>query len=225
MDVFGQAGVIFNYGKDVTKELLADLENRFDAVYFAVGLQKPSDARIEGENIPEVKPAFDFLMKSTDRGEKLTGKKVIVIGGGNVAMDTARTCVRLGADVVLSYRRRIEDMPADDEEIHEAMEETIDFRPKTIPIRIERTESGIRYLYHEAKMVDNPKGGRPLPKPKGDVEHVIDADILFSAIGQTSDIEFIPESMQKEMKLKWGRIIVDDNQYTGYKNFFAGGDT
>ena len=224
MEVFEQAGVIFNYGKDVTKELLSDLESRFDAVYLAVGLQKPSDARIEGEDIPEVKPAFDFLMNSPDKGEKLTGRKVIVIGGGNVAMDTARTCVRLGADVVLSYRRRVEDMPADHEEIHEAMEETIDFRPKTIPIRIERTESGIRYFYYEAEMVPDPKGGRPRPKPKDDVEHAIEADILYSAIGQTSDIEFIPESMQKEMKLKWGRIIVNDNQYTGYKNFFAGGD-
>ncbi len=224
MEVFKEAGVKIHYNKTISQKLLSQLSEKFDAVYLAVGLQEPSSARIEGEDLFGVKPAFDLLMKSPEKSESLEGKTIVVVGGGNVAMDAARTCVRLGADVILSYRRRVQDMPADDEEIHEALEESIDFRVKTIPIRIEKTETGIKYYYFEAKMVPNPKGGRPSPTPKDDVEHVIEADILYSAIGQTADIEFIPESMQKEMEIKWGRIVVNEDQYTGYKNIFAGGD-
>jgi len=224
MEVFRKAGVRLHYGKDITDSLLGELSAKFDAVYLAVGLQKPSEARMEGEDLPGVRPAFEFLVNSPEKGDIPIGTRVVVIGGGNVAMDTARTCRRLGAEVTLSYRRRIEDMPADGEEIHEAMEESIDFRPRTIPLRVEKTDSGLRYFYLEAEMIENPQGGRPLPRPKDDVEHSIEADTVFTAIGQTGDIDFIPESMAKEMDIKHGLIVVNQDQYTGYGNIFAGGD-
>ena len=224
MEVFESAGVIMHYGENITEKLLAKLSEEYHAVYIAAGLQKPSDARIEGEDTEGVRPAFDFLMESPEKTGEDVGKTVLVIGGGNVAMDTARTCRRLGAEVILSYRRRVQDMPADDEEIHEAMEENIDFRVQTIPKRIEKSEKGLKYYYLEAKMEPNPKGGRPVPVPKDDVEHVIEADTIFSAIGQTSDLSFIPEDLEKDMEFKWDRIIVNEYQYTGSSNIFAGGD-
>jgi NADPH-dependent glutamate synthase beta subunit-like oxidoreductase len=224
MEVFEQAGVIMHYGENITKELLTKLSEEYHAVYIAAGLQKPSDARIEGEEHPGVKPAFNFLMSEPEITREDIGRTVLVIGGGNVAMDTARTCRRLGAEVTLSYRRRMEDMPADNEEIHEAIEEHIDFRVQTIPKRIEKTEKGLKYFYLEARMEPNPKGGRPVPVPKDDVEHSIEADTIFTAIGQTADLGFIPEEMEKDMEFKWDRIVVNELQYTGSKNIFAGGD-
>lgn len=224
MEVFESAGVILHYGKNIDQELLAGLSGDYQAVYIAAGLQKPSDARIEGEDTEGVRPAFDFLMNSPEKSGEDIGGRVLVIGGGNVAMDTARTCRRLGAEVILSYRRRVQDMPADHEEINEAMEENIDFRVQTIPKRIERSEKGLKYFYLEAKMEPNPKGGRPVPVPKDDVEHCIEADTIFSAIGQTSDLDFIPKELEKNMEFKWDRILVDEFQYTGSGNIFAGGD-
>jgi len=224
MEVFDQAGVIMHYGKDITKDFMKKLSAEYNAVYIATGLQKPSDARIEGEEHHGVKPAFDFLMNEPEKTKENVGKKVIVIGGGNVAMDTARTCRRLGAEVILSYRRRIEDMPADDEEIHEAIEENIDIRVQTIPKRIEKTKKGLKYFYLEARMEPDPKGGRPIPVPRDDTEHSIEADTIFTAIGQTADLNFIPEELEKDMEFKWDRILVNEDQYTGSKNIFAGGD-
>ena len=224
MEVFEKAGVQIHYGEEVSKELLNKLSEEYQAVYIAVGLQKPSDARIEGEDVPGVRPAFDFLMKSPEKTKENIGEKVLVIGGGNVAMDTARTCRRLGAEVIISYRRRLQDMPADEEEIHEAIEENIDMRTQTIPARIERSDKGLKYYYVEAKMVPNPKGGRPMPKPRDGIEHCIQVDTIFSAIGQTADTDFLPEEIENGMEFKWGRIIVNSDQYTGSKNIFAGGD-
>jgi len=224
MEVFRSAGITFSNGQKVNGELLGKLSEEYDAVYLATGLQKPSDARIEGEDLPGVRPAFDFLMNSPEKTEDKLGERVLVVGGGNVAMDTARTCRRLGSQVIISYRRRLEDMPADEEEIHEAMEEKVDFRVQTIPARIEKTDTGLRYVYVEAKMVPNPRGGRPVPEPKDGVEHSIEVDTVFTAIGQTSDLSFLPTEIEQAMEFKWGRIVVDENQYTGSGNIFAGGD-
>ena len=171
-----------------------------------------------------MKPAFEFLMSTPEDGRQPVGQRVIVIGGGNVAMDTARTCRRLGAEVIVSYRRRIEDMPADHEEIEEAIEESVDMRPQSIPLRIEAAGSGLRYTYAEAMMVPSPDGGRPKPVRKDDLEHTIEADTVFLAIGQAADLKFIPRELSERLEVKWGRIVVDGSQYTGVDNYFAGGD-
>ncbi len=189
-----------------------------------MGLQRSSDARIEGEDLPGVRSAFDFLMSSPEKSGEKPGERVLVIGGGNVAMDTARTCRRLGSEVIVSYRRRLEDMPADIEEIHEAMEEGVDIRLQTIPARIERTRDCLRYVYVKARMVPNPRGGRPVPEPEDGVEHIMEVDTVFTAIGQTSDLSFLPPELEEGMEFKWGRIMVDGEQFTGTENIFAGGD-
>jgi glutamate synthase (NADPH/NADH) small chain len=126
--------------------------------------------------------------------------------------------------VTISYRRRIVDMPADGEEIEEALEEGVTILPQTIPERIEKRGSGVRYVYFRAKMVDDPEGGRPKPVKESDAEYGIEADTVFLAIGQSSDLGFIPETLAGKMEIRWGLIEVDVNQYTGVGNIYAGGD-
>jgi len=224
MDVFRKAGAQFYYDTEVNDCDILKMSDDYDAVFIAAGLQKSSEFRIPGVDLPGVKHAFYFLMDNPEEGLIEVGSRVLVIGGGNVAMDTARTCLRLGAEVVISYRRRIEDMPADEEEIQEAMEEGIDFRPKTIPVRIEKTNQGLKYFYAEARMVEDPDGGRPKPVRKDDTEHGVEVDTVFLAIGQSSDLSFLPDEISGKMNIQWGEIEVDEHQYTGVKNIYAGGD-
>ena len=224
MDVFRKEGAHFHYNTEVSGGDILKMSDDYDAVFIAAGLQKSSEFRIPGVELPGVKHAFYFLMDHPEDGSIEVGSRVLVIGGGNVAMDTARTCLRLGAEVVISYRRRIVDMPADEEEIQEAMDEKIDFRPQTIPVRIEKTERGLKYFYAEARMVEDPGGGRPKPVRKDDTEHGIEVDTVFLAIGQSSDLGFLPEEISEKMNIKWGQIEVDKHQYTGVKNIYAGGD-
>jgi len=224
MDVFRAVGVNFHFNVEVTGDDILKMSDDYDAVFFAVGLQKSSDFKIQGFDLPGVKHAFYFLTSHPEDGKMEVGSRVIVIGGGNVAMDTARTCRRLGAEVIVSYRRRIEDMPADVEEINDAVAERIDIRSKTIPERIEESDSGLRYIYVEAKMVDDPDGGRPKPVRKDDIEHDIEADTIFLAIGQSSETGILPDEISEKLKIKWGRIEVDEHQFTGVRNLYAGGD-
>ena len=224
MDVFRKAGAHFHYDTEVNDCDILKMSDDYDAVFIAAGLQKSSEFRIPGVDLPGVKHAFYFLMDNPEEGSIEVGSRVLVIGGGNVAMDTARTCLRLGAEVVISYRRRIEDMPADEEEIQEAMEEGIDFRPKTIPVRIEKTDQGLKYFYAEARMVEDPDGGRPKPVRKDDTEYGVEVDTVFLAIGQSSDLSFLPDEISGKMNIQWGEIEVDEHQYTGVKNIYAGGD-
>ena len=224
MEVFRRAGVEFNYGTEVTRKKLKELSNENLAVFVAPGLAASTDFKLPGMELEGVRHALYFLEDRPEKGGFPPGDRVLVIGGGNVAMDTARTCRRLGAEVTVSYRRRIQDMPADEEEIEEALEEGVKIIPQSIPDRIEKTGSGLRYVYWEARMEKDPEGGRPKPVKKDDVEHSITADTVFLAIGQTSELDFIPREILDRMEVEWGRIKVNDDRYTGVDNFYAGGD-
>ncbi len=224
MEVFEKAGVNFHYGKPVTPGKFRKLMKKYDAVFAAPGLQRSSDLRMEGADLPGVLHALYFLKDDPDKKNHDLGDTVLVIGGGNVAMDTARTSRRLGCRVIVSYRRRIEDMPADDEEINEAMEEGIDFRPQTIPARIEKTSTGLRYVYFKAVMVEDPDGGRPKPVKESDEEYHLDVNTIFLAIGQAPSLDFLPLEVASTLKTRWGLIEVDENQFTGVENIYAGGD-
>ena len=224
MEVFEKAGIDFHYGTDIGPEDLRRLSGDCDAVFIASGLRNSSDFRIPGIDLENVRHALYFLREDPGSGEGRLGERVLVIGGGNVAMDTARTCRRLGCRVTVSYRRRIVDMPADREEIEEALEEGVDIRPQTIPERIEQAGNSLRYVHFMARMEEDPQGGRPRPVKDSDTEYTIDADTIFLAIGQSSDLGFIPEDLASEMNMRWGLIEVDEDQYTGILNIYAGGD-
>ena len=210
-------------GKDISFE---EIYERYDAVFVGVGFAKPWVLGIEGEDLEGSSQAVYFLER-INSGERIdVGYRVVVIGGGNVAIDAARVSRRLGAEVIILYRRRIEDMPADWEEIEGAEAEGVKIIPQSIPIKIHGENGKVKAVeYLKAEMVPDPKGGRPRPQPIEGSETIIECSSVFAAIGQQGDYSFIEESKFKDaIKIDRGRFVVNELQQTTLEKVFAGGD-
>jgi len=210
-------------GKDISFEKIYE-EN--DAMFVGVGFQKPYDIGIDGEKAIGVIPAVSLLFDVNNGSTPDVGNKVVVIGGGNVAIDGARVSRRLGADVTIMYRRRVADMPADWEEIEGAEHESVEIMPQTIPVEIISDENNrvkaIKYL--KAEMVSDGKGGRPRPVPIEGSETIMECSTVIGAIGQEADYDFIPDEFRNKMEFKWGKMLVNDDLQTAIPKIFAGGD-
>ena len=222
-----KVGVKFKYNTAVGKDVSFDeLHDNYDAVFMSVGFQQGWSLGLENEGIPGSSSAVDFLGIINEKGEFDVGKKVAVIGGGNVAIDAARVSRRLGAEVTILYRRRVQDMPADWEEIEAAQHEGCEIIPQAIPTRIIKGENGrvkgIEYL--KAEMVAE-GGGRPRPVAIEGSETIYECDTVFAAIGQQGDYSFIPEKYLDKIKIERGKIIVNEKKQTGDPKVFAGGDS
>ena len=153
------------------------------------------------------------------------GRKVIVVGGGNVAMDAARTALRLGSEVTVVYRRGQEDMPARREEVHHAMEEGVQFMFQTAPVEILGNEDGtVRALRCVKMEMGEPdaKGRRSFKQIEGS-ETDVEADTIVAALG-TSPNPLIRTSTPGLECEPWGGIKADENGQTSRKYIFAGGD-
>ena len=201
------------------------IAGEYDAVYVAVGAQGGKSLNIDGVDLPGVMSAVELLEKAGD-GEvpDFTGKNVVVIGGGNVAMDCARTSVRAGAnEVVVAYRRRLEDMTALEEEVHAALAEGVEMVVLQAPVRIEPNEEGsVGALICQPQRIGAVKGGRPAPVDANKPEVSIDADIVLIAVGQ--DIKSAPFE-EFGMKAERTRFVADDYlRADGFDNVFVGGD-
>jgi glutamate synthase (NADPH/NADH) small chain len=207
-------------GSDFT---LKDLLEEYSAVFLSIGAHKDQMMRIPGEDLDGVYQALHFL-KDIKQGKKISfeGKKVIVVGGGNVAMDVARTARRLKGEVKIVYRRAWEQMPADEEEIRGAEEEGVEFNLLVNPVEIlgKGKVEGIRCIRMELGEPD--ESGRRRPVPIKGSEFEMEADIFIEAIGE------VPEGDKLEpMGLKvtsWGSIEVDENMRTNIEGVFAAGD-
>ena len=227
IDYMKSIGVKIEFNTTVGKDITFDkIYNDFDAVFVGVGFQKPYRMGIEGEDAKGAFPAVNLLFDVNNGKTPDIGNKVIVIGGGNVAIDGARVSRRLGADVTIMYRRRVVDMPADWEEIEGAEHEAVNIMPQTIPVEIISDENNkvtsIKYL--KAEMVDDGKGGRPRPVPIEGSEAIMEATSVIGAIGQEADYSFLSEEFTKKIEINRGRMIVDADQMTGLPKVFAGGD-
>ena len=190
------------FGKDVNLEQLK--KEGFDAFFFAIGAHKSFKLSIPGEtDFPQVIDAIDLLRKVALGDRKVPGKNAVVIGGGNVAIDAARTCLRLGCEsVTLAYRRTRSEMPADREEVEQAEEEGIQLEFLNIPIEIfgkEGRVEGLRCL--RAKLVTREGQDRKYPVPIKDSEFIIDTDVIIPAIGQQVDAD----CMESAVGLEWTR--------------------
>jgi glutamate synthase (NADPH/NADH) small chain len=210
-------------GKDIKFEQL--LEN-YDAVFMSTGLSVPSSMRIHGEDHARVLSGLQVLADVANGRDPGIGKKVAVIGGGNVAMDAARVSRRYGAEVTILYRRRISEMPADDEEIHESQEEGCSIVQQAIPVEIVKAESEqqVAIRWGEAEMVDDPKGGRPRPVLQEDRMHTDTYDCIISAIGQGSNLDYISKEMHEQLAIEWGKFTPGEYQHTTLEKIFVGGD-
>jgi glutamate synthase (NADPH/NADH) small chain len=212
------------------------LQDGYDAVFVGTGAGLPYFLNIPGENLNGVYSANEFLtrvnlMKAYLFPEYNTpirlGQKIAVIGGGNVAMDSARTSLRLGAEkVYLVYRRSREEMPAREEEIENAFEEGIEPRLLTNPIRILGDEKGwVKGLECvQMELTEPDDSGRRRPVPVEGSEHVIDVDMVVVAIGQGPNPLLTSTTPDLELT-KWGNIVADEETgRTSKKGVFAGGD-
>ncbi len=218
--------MIINYNTKVGKDLLFDsICKDFDAVLFSTGLDYPYKMEIIGEDLPDVIPGLQILKDVTNEIIPDIGKKVVVIGGGNVAMDSARTSRRLGAEVTILYRRREEDMPVDKEEILESHEENIEFITQAIPLKIEKgNKYRLKLIWNKAKM-EHRKSGRPVPVIiEGDI-HTIETDTIISAIGQGPDYSFLSENYDKKLKFRKNKVLINEFGQTSVNKIFACGDT
>jgi len=224
-----KVGVKIKYNTAVGKDIqFDDIYNNSDAVFLGVGYQNAWTLGIEGEELPGVIAAIDYL-KAINGGETLdVGDKVAVIGGGNVAIDGARVSARHGADVTILYRRRVEDMPADWEEIEGAEDEGINFVTQGIPVKFIAGDDGrVKYVrYLKAEMVQKQEGARPSPVAIEGSETDLEVTTVIGAIGQEADYSFIPEAFKDKIKRERGRILVT-NEYnqTHDPKIYAGGDT
>lgn len=209
-------------GTDVTIDALKE---QYDKVIVAIGDQLDKKCGIENEDAKGVISAVQFL-RELGEGIRpdLTGKKVVVIGGGNVAMDALRSSVRLGAErVTCAYRRAVEQMPADMEEIEDAIEEGVIMDTLQAPFKAEVDESGkiIALITTPQVLVPDEKGGRPRPVPQEGAEpHRIPCDILIAAIGQSLDETGFEKA---GIPTHWGRIVVKED-YSIDDVIYAGGD-
>ena len=210
-------------GRDVQ---LSELLDGYDAVFVSTGLWVPSSMRIQGEDHPRVMSGLRVLDEVANGRDPGIGKLVAVIGGGNAAMDAARVSRRLGAEVTILYRRRIEDMPADPEEIHESQAEGVRIIIQAIPVEVMDAEQPGRVAikWGEAEMVPDPKGGRPRPVLQEDRMHTDSFDTIISAIGQGSDLDFLSNEEQEQLEVKWGKFVPGDYQATRMAKIFVGGD-
>lgn len=194
------------------------------AVFIATGLMTPYRLGVVGEELPGVVFALDTL-RSVNLGEEVSiGKKVVVVGGGNVAIDVARVSRRLGAEVTIAYRRRQEDMPADDEEIEDAIDERVELITQNIPLRVEATDNGrLRFVWGPAEMVETEPGKRPRPQLVEGVEHEIEVDRVIVAIGHAPDLSWMGDAADSYGD-KRGWFKVNEHGETSVRGVFAGGD-
>jgi glutamate synthase (NADPH/NADH) small chain len=209
-------------GKDIS---FTEIKDKYDAVFMGIGFHVPYTIGLDGEDLKGSIQAIDFLREINIGNKVDVGKKVAVIGGGNVAIDAARVARRLGAEVTILYRRRVQDMPADWEEIEGAEDEGVNIVAQGIPLEIIGENGKVKSIkYGMAEMVPDPKGGRPRPQLIENDEHTLELDTIIGAIGQEADYSFLTEEDKKELEIEWGRVVVNEYKQTSIKKIFAGGD-
>ncbi len=220
-------GIIIKTGVSVGKDIsLEELKNQYDAVYIAIGAHIDKKIGIEGENSKGVISAVEMLRAiGKDNPPDFTGKRVVVIGGGNVAMDVTRSAVRLGAEkVTCVYRRRIADMTALPEEVEGAIAEGCEVIPLQAPVRIEHDEEGkVLALWTKPQIIGRiDASGRPRPENANAPEQRMPCDILIVAIGQGIESRHFEE---RGVPVKRGVIeALSDSCVENNPNIFAGGD-
>lgn len=226
IDLIKKLGVKIMTGKAIGTHInLEDLHKDFDAVYLAIGSWRGTPMQIEGENLPGVWLGIQFLEQSIKGADLHVGDNAVIIGGGNTAIDCARTALRRGAkSVKLIYRRTKAEMPAESFEVEEAIAEGIEMLFLMAPTKI--TMDGTRKKLHCIKMTlgepDRSGRRRPIPIEGSDVE--IDADTIIGAIGQSTNTQFLYNDLPVKLN-KWGDVEINGKTFqTSESNVFAGGD-
>lgn len=212
---------------------IEELLFEYDAVFIGTGAGVPMLLKVKGENLNGVYSANEYLTRinlmKAYKNDAITpvkrGKNVVVVGAGNVAMDSARTALRMGANVKLVYRRGREEMPARKEEINHAEEEGVEFLLLANPVEIIGDEQGnvkkIKCI--EMQLGEPDASGRRSPIPVEGSEFTVDCDEVIVALGTTPN-PIIKRSMPSLETTKKGTIVADENGLTNIPRLYAGGD-
>lgn len=215
-------GIKVEYQKELGKEITMDqLQQEYDAIFLAFGANISSEMGILGEELEGVYGGNELLEKR--QHPEYNNKKVAVIGGGNVAMDTARTIKRLGAEkVIVIYRRAEKQMPAERKEIEDAKKEGIEFlfQNNIVAIRGDKKVEEIECI--KTQLVKKEGETREVPVDVEGSNYCLPMDYVIMAVGSKTEKTLI-ESLELETS-KWGNIQVDEQYMTSRKGVFAGGD-
>ena len=214
-------GINVEYGKELGKNLnLNELEEEYDAIFLSFGANCSSKMGVEGEYLKGVYGGNELL--EYNMHPNYEEKTVVVAGGGNVAMDCARTIKRLGAkEVKVVYRRAREQMPAEDKEVEDAINEGIEFLFQNNIVKILGNENVEKLELIKTKLVQKEGDTRLSPVNVENSNYIIDADYVVMALGST------PATFVKDLGLslnKWGNIEVNSNYETSNPKIYAGGD-
>ena len=238
-DRLKESGIKFELNCDIGKDItFEDIKNKHDAVLIATGVYKFREINLNNSNYSNVVPALDFLVASNKTGLKdkvqdfvngrlnASGKNVVVIGGGDTAMDCVRTAVRQGAkSVKCLYRRDKTNMPGSQREVQNAIEEGVDFQWLTLPIEYSGNGSLKNVKTVLMQLGEPDESGRRKPEPKEGTEKDLDVDLVIEALG------FEPENLPKlfdnqELTVtRWGTLKINyKNMMTSIDGVFAAGD-
>ncbi|CAH6966277.1 FAD-dependent oxidoreductase [Vibrio splendidus] len=238
--IFSEMGVEFRMNTEVGKDIqLQELVDGYDAVFLGVGTYKNMRAGLDNEDAPGVYDALPFLISNTYKVMELEnptpfidmqGKKVVVLGGGDTAMDCVRTSIRQNAaDVVCAYRRDEANMPGSRREVKNAREEGVKFKFNLQPIGLELNSAGhvVGVKVVKTALGEPDEAGRRRPEPVAGSEHILEADAVIMAFGfQPHAMEWL-EPFGVELD-QWGRIKAPGQQEFQYQTtnskIFAGGD-
>ncbi|WP_419785251.1 FAD-dependent oxidoreductase [Pseudodesulfovibrio sp.] len=217
------------FGRDFTIESLK--ADGFETIFLGIGAWQASGMYAEGEDLDGVMGGIEFLTAHALGQKPETGDKVIVVGGGNTAIDAARTCVRLGADVTLMYRRTRNEMPANVEEIVGAEEEGVNFLFLAAPARVIGDENGraVALEYYEMELGEPDESGRRRPVKKEGSEKQMEATLIIPAIGQKPDLTCLYEDGDAGTcpleTTRWQTIVADSDTFeTIIPGVFTAGD-
>ncbi len=224
LELIEHLGVRFVYNTNVGADItLNELDERFDAVFLSIGTWKEAWVYLPGTELRGVMPALNFLEAVSRNEEAPLGRRVVVIGGGNAAIDSARTAVRKGSSVTVIYRRERKDMPAIAEETEAAAAEGVHFIFLAAPHRIVGENGAVKAIeVVKTRLGEFDTSGRRRPVPTEEIQS-FKCDTVILAVGETVDLHFVQAS---GLKIKeTGTIEVDRYSLeTSRPNFYAGGD-
>jgi len=203
-----------------TDLLWGDLTS-FNAIYIAIGVHHNRQLGIPGEDMKAVIPGLEFLKQVSAGDPPTPGRKTVVIGGGNSAIDSARTALRLGSEVTICYQRSRNEMPAFPEEVNEALKEGIQIHFLTQPVAV-LSENGVAtgLRLRRTRLGEPDASGRGRPEPIPESEFDVAADTIITAIGETADLDGLPPDIAEGK----GGIRTDTSGRTSLPHVFAGGD-
>jgi 2-oxoacid:acceptor oxidoreductase delta subunit (pyruvate/2-ketoisovalerate family) len=204
------------FGEDLKLDGLKD----YQAIFIATGAHRSRGLHIPGEKGKSVFSGLDLLRKINLGNKVKLGDKIAIIGGGNTALDVARSVIRLGKKATILYRRSKEEMPAFEDEIVEAIEEGVKIRYLVNPIRIQQKDSLKRLECMRIELGEKDESGRRRPVPIPNSNFFIEEDSVIIAAGEEIEASFLPKGMEE----REGIVLTQRDGSTGIKGIFAGGD-